>query len=427
MNGALLALAVGLLAGLAPALSVDRAWSVAAQDEVMRSAHHDYRVVTVVDGLVNPWSMTFLPGGDMLVTERPGRLRIVRNGVLLPDPVPGAPEVLAHLGQDRGLMEVAAHPEFASNRIVYLCYSKPLGDDEDSFRQRAITAVVRILGFRYLRPGSPTVHTDRRRPATMAVVRGTFENDRFTPVDEIFEAASRGAGQYGCKLAFDADGYLFLTVGDRDVYPSGDLAAHPAQDVSNHQGTIVRLHDDGRVPEDNPFVGQYGAQPEIWSYGHRNPQGLAVHPQTGAVWLTEHGPQGGDEVNVSEPGKNYGWPVIGYGVHYGGRAIHAGTHAEGMEQPLHVWVPSIAPSGLLFYTGDKFPEWQGSLFAGGLIGQRIDRLSVDGGRVVASETLLRGVGRVRDIRQGPDGFIYVAIESRQGDETPIVRLEPADR
>ena len=397
LHGALLALAAGLLAGLAPALSVDRAWSAAAQDEVMRSAHHDYRVVTVVDGLVNPWSMTFLPGGDMLVTERPGRLRIVRDGVLLPDPVPGVPEVVAQ-GQG-GLMEVAAHPEFASNRIVYISYSKPLGGDEDSFR----------------------------RPATTAVVRGTFENDRFTPVDEIFEAASRGAGQYGCKLAFDADGYLFLTVGDRDVYPSGDLAVHPAQDVSNHQGTIVRLHDDGRVPEDNPFVGQDGAQPEIWSYGHRNPQGLAVHPETGTVWLTEHGPQGGDEVNLSEPGKNYGWPVIGYGVNYrSGRAIHAATHAEGMEQPLHVWVPSIGTSGLLFYTGDKFPEWQGSLFAGGLSGQRIDRLSVDGGRVVASETLLRGVGRVRDIRQGPDGFIYVAIESRQGNETPIVRLEPAN-
>ena len=394
-NGAVLALAAGLFVGLAPALSIDRASSAAAQDDVMRSTHHDYRVVTVTDGLVNPWSMAFLPGGDLLVTERPGQLRIVRNGTLLPDPVPGVPEVVA-IGQG-GLMEVVVHPEFASNRMIYISYSKPIED-----------------------LGDP----DRRR-ATTAVVRGTFENDRFTPVDEVFEAVSRGAGHYGCKLAFDADGYLFLTVGDRQVPPRGDLAAHPAQDVSNHHGVIVRLHDDGRVPEDNPFVGQDGARPEIWSYGHRNPQGLAIHPETGAVWLTEHGPQGGDEVNLAEPGKNYGWPVIGYGVNYrSGTAIHAATHAEGMEQPLHVWVPSIGTSGLLFYTGDKFPEWQGSLFAGGLVGQRIDRLTVDGARVVASETLLRGLGRVRDIRQGPDGFIYVALDSH---ETQIVRLEPADR
>ena len=362
----------------------------------MRSVHHDYRVVTVADGLVNPWSMTFLPGGDVLVTERPGRLRIIRDGALLPDPVPGVPEVVA-VGQG-GLMEVAAHPDFASNRLVYISYSKQVEDGPE---------------------------TDRPQ-ATTAVVRGTFENDRFTPLDEVFEAVSRGAGHYGCKLAFDTDGYLYLTVGDRQIPPRGDLAVHPAQDVSNHHGVIVRLHDDGRVPADNPFVDQEGARPETWSYGHRNPQGLAVHPETGAVWLTEHGPQGGDEVNVSEPGKNYGWPVIGYGVNYrSGSAIHAATHAEGMEQPLHVWVPSIGTSGLMFYTGDKFPEWQGSLFAGGLAGERIDRLSVEGNRVVASETLLRGVGRVRDIRQGPDGFIYVAIESRQGNETPIVRLEPA--
>ena len=390
-------LAAGLLAGLAaPGWSVVLGANAAAQEDVMRSVHHDYRVVTVADGLVNPWSMAFLPGGDLLVTERPGRLRIIRDGALLPDPVPGVPEVVA-VGQG-GLMEVAAHPDFASNRLVYISYSKQVEDGPE---------------------------TDRPQ-ATTAVARGTFENDRFTPVDEVFEAVSRGAGHYGCKLAFDADGYLYLTVGDRQIPPSGDLAAHPAQDVSNHHGVIVRIHDDGRVPADNPFVDQEGARPETWSYGHRNPQGLAVHPETGTVWLTEHGPQGGDEVNVSEPGKNYGWPVIGYGVNYrSGSAIHAATHAKGMEQPLHVWVPSIGTSGLMFYTGDKFPEWQGSLFAGGLAGQRIDRLTVEGNRVVASETLLRGVGRVRDIRQGPDGFIYVAIESRQGNETPIVRLEPA--
>ena len=361
-----------------------------AQSDIMRTAYHDYRVVTVADGFVNPWSIAFLPDGDMLVTERPGRLRIIRGGLLLPDPVPGTPEVLAQ-GQG-GLLDVVPHPDFASNRMIYLSYSKPIGD-----------------GTR----------------GTTAVVRGTFENDRFTLVDEIFEAVSRGAGHYGCRLAFDADGYLFLSIGDRQAPPQGDLAAHPAQDISNHHGVIVRLNDDGTVPDDNPFVGQEGARPEIWSYGHRNAQGLAIHPETGAVWLTEHGPQGGDEVNVSTPGSNYGWPVIGYGVNYrSGRAIHDATHGEGMEQPVHIWVPSIGASGLSFYNGGAFPEWSGNLFAGGLALERVDRLTVEDGQVVASETILRGMGRVRDVREGPDGFLYVALDSRQGGETPIVRLEP---
>ena len=365
---------------------------VAAQQDLQRTALHDYRVVTVAGGLAVPWSIAFLPEGDILVTEREGRLRIIRDGMLLPDPVPGIPEVVAR-GQG-GLMDVVAHPGFATNRMIYLSYSKPRPD----------------LG----------------RMGTTAVIRGTFENDRFTLVDEVFEAVSRGNSHYGCRLAFDADGHLFLSVGDRQVPPRGDLAAHPAQDLSNHHGVIVRLHDDGSVPRDNPFVDREGARPEIWSYGHRNPQGLAIHPESGAVWLTEHGPRGGDEVNVATAGANYGWPVIGYGVNYrGGTAIHASTHAEGMEQPTHFWVPSIGVSGLTFYTGDRFPRWRGNLFAGGLSGQRVDRLTIEDGRVVASETILRGMGRVRDVREGPDGYIYVALEARGGGETPIVRLEPA--
>ena len=364
---------------------------VSAQSGPVRTALHDFRVVPVADGFEVPWSIAFLPGGDILVTERAGRLRIVRDRKLLPDPVPGMPEVVAR-GQG-GLMDVVPHPDFASNRMIYVSYSKPRED----------------LG----------------RAGTTAVIRGTFENDRFTLVDEIFEAVSQGGGHYGCRLAFDADGYLYLSVGDRMASPTGDLAAHPAQDISNHHGVIVRLHDDGSVPKDNPFVGRAGAMPEIWSYGHRNPQGLAIHPETGAVWLTEHGPQGGDEVNVSTAGANYGWPVIGYGVNYGsGTAIHASTRAEGMEQPLHFWVPSIGVSGLAFYTGYKFPEWRGNLFAGGLSGQRVDRLVIEDGEVVASETILQGMGRVRDVREGPDGYIYVALSARDG-STPIVRLEPA--
>lgn len=367
---------------------------VAAQGTTHRTVYHDFRVVTVADSLVNPWSIAFLPGGDMLVTERPGRLRIVRNGRLLATPVAGVPEVFAR-GQG-GLLEVLPHPNFASNRLLYLSYAKPLGDS---------TA------------------------ATTAVIRGRFENDRLTNVEQIFEAQTRGApGHFGSRLAFDREGYLFITVGDRVVPPSGDLERHPAQDLSNHHGTINRIHDDGRVPADNPFVGREGARPEIWSYGHRNPQALAIHPQTGDVWATEHGPQGGDELNLIRKGLNYGWPVIGFGVNYRtGAAIHSGTMRAGMEQPAHVWVPSIGVSGMQIYTGEKFPEWKGSVLVGGLAGEQLVRLTLDGQRAELAEVLLRRIGRIRDVRQGPDGFIYLAIDNRQGGPTPIVRLEPVAR
>ena len=371
--------AAGLLAVALPACS-----------QVERTDEYDYQVVTVADGLQNPWGMVFLPDGDLLVTERPGRLRIIRNGQLLPDPVPGVPEVFAR-GQG-GLLDVELHPDFASNRMVYLSYSKPLADDE----------------------------------STTAVIRGRLENDRLTGVEEIFEANTRGNGHYGSRLAFDDEGYLFVTVGERQVPARGDLEAHPAQDISNHHGTVNRLHDDGRIPDDNPFVGRDGAEPSIWSYGHRNPQGLVIHPETGDIWITEHGPQGGDELNLIQPGLNYGWPVVGYGVNYGsGSAIHEATQREGMESPVHFWVPSIGTSGLLLYTGDVFPEWQGDLFAGGLSGEQIARLELDGREVAFEETVLHRRGRVRDIVQGPDGYIYVAIDDRQGGRTPIVRLEPA--
>ena len=376
-------IAVGLLGG-----------SPAEGQEVFKSAHHDFRVVTVADGLVNPWSMAWLPGGDMLITERPGRLRIVRHGTLLPDPVAGVPEVFAQ-GQG-GLFDVLPHPDFASNRLLYLSYARPKGEG-----------------------------------STTAVVRGRFENDRFTDIEEIFEATTEGRGHYGGRLAWDHDGFLFLTVGERQVPSTGDLEAHPAQDLSNHHGVTVRLHEDGRVPADNPFVGQAGARPEIWSYGHRNPQGLAVHPETGDVWLDEHGPQGGDELNLVQPGLNYGWPVIGYGVNYrSGSAIHAGTHREDIEPPTHFWIPSIATSGLMIYTGDRFPAWTGSFFVGGMAGQQLARLtpSVDRPqRIEQEETLTYGIGRVRDVRQGPDGYIYLAIEDRGGAPTAVVRLEPVPR
>lgn len=373
--------------GVAMGLAV--AGPVAAQD--FPSIHHDYRVVTVAEGLIHPWSIAFLPGGDMLVTERPGRLRVVREGRLLPDPVAGLPEVFAE-GQG-GLLDVAPHPDFANNRMLYISYSKPVEDG-----------------------------------STTAVIRGTFEGDRLTNVEEVFEADSRGRGHYGSRLAFDGEGYLYITVGDRQASPSGDLESHPAQDLSNHHGTINRIHADGRVPDDNPFVGQNEAEPSIWSYGHRNAQGLVIHPETGDVWANEHGPQGGDEVNLIRPGLNYGWPVVGYGVNYrSGSTIHEGTHREGLEAPAHVWVPSIATSGVMIYTGDAFPEWRGDMFVGGLGGQQLARLELDGQTIGFEETLVPGIARVRDVRQGPDGFIYLALDERQGAPTAIVRLEPVSR
>jgi glucose/arabinose dehydrogenase len=292
------------------------------------------------------------------------------------------------------LLDVVAHPGFGDNRWLYLSYSKPLADGE----------------------------------STTAVIRGRLENDRLQDVEELFEAQSRGRGHYGSRLAFDGKGHLFITVGDRQVTPEGDLEAHPAQGLSDHHGVVVRLNEDGSVPQDNPFVGQAGALPEIWSYGHRNAQGLLVDQASGQVWLTEHGPQGGDELNLIEAGANYGWPVIGFGVNYrSGSAIHGGTHRDGMAQPKKVWVPSIGVSGLAMYNGDAFPNWRGHLLAGGLSGQRVDLLEIEGQDIVREETLVRGIGRVRDVRVGPDGFVYIALDDRDGEESAIVRLEPVTR
>ncbi|MEN9508797.1 MAG: hypothetical protein RLZZ621_1360, partial [Gemmatimonadota bacterium] len=366
---------------------------IAAQaPATFKSALHDYRLVKVADGFVNPWGIAFLPGGDMLVTERPGRLRIVRKGQLLPTPVAGVPAVVAS-GQG-GLLDVVVHPNFAQNRYVYLTYSKP------------------VTGG-----------------ATTALYRATLQNDALVDGKDLFVAETKGRpGHFGSRIAFDGKGHLFMSVGERQIAPEGDLTKHPAQDLSNHHGKIIRLNEDGSVPSDNPFVNRAGAKPEIWSYGHRNPQGLLVHPTTGDVWETEHGPQGGDELNLIQPGKNYGWPVVGYGVNYGpGKAIHASTMGTGFENPKTFWVPSIATSGLIVYTGDKFPQWKGNVFAGGLAGQRVSRVTLTGQSAEQSENLVRNQGRVRDVRQGPDGFIYLAIDSQEGKPTPILRMEPVVR
>lgn len=388
------ALAVLAAAALAPA-SLHGQDASADGDDVHDSARHRFGVVPVAEGLEHPWSLAWLPGGDLLVTERPGRLRVVRDGVLDPEPVSGTPEVWAR-GQG-GLLEVLPHPDFESNRLVYLSFSKPGPDGE---------------------------------AATTAVVRGRLAPDggSLSDVEEIFEARAwvESPVHFGGRMIFDGEGHLFLSVGDRGDDPDL-LEEHAAQSLENHQGTILRLLEDGRVPDDNPFVGRDDALPEIWSYGHRNPQGLTLHPETGALWSNEHGPRGGDEVNVVRPGRNYGWPVASYGVNYDGSIYTLETDRPGMEPPIYTWVPSIATSGMTFYTGDRFPWWRGNAFVGGLGGQQLARLIVSGEDVVSEETLLAGeLGRIRDVRQGPDGHIYLAVEDRTGEPTPVVRLEPVE-
>lgn len=382
-----------------------------AADSVVKTALHDFKVEVVAEGLVHPFAMAFTPDGDLLVTERPARLRIIRQGALLAEPVAGLPEILA-LGrgataqdgrEQAGMRDVVLHPKYAENRLVYISYVKPGAG-----------------GF-----------------GNLAVARGRFERDRLSNVQEIFHANAPGNGtnrssMWGGRLAFDKQGYLYVTLGDRQWPAVGDLARHPAQDLALHNGTTVRLHDDGRVPSDNPFVGRSGVLPEIYTYGHRNAQGMAVHPVAGDVWQNEHGPQGGDELNLIRPGLNYGWPLVGFGVNYTtGKAIHEGTLKEGMEPPVHVWVPSIGVSGMLFYTGDRFPGWRGDMLVASLGGQRLIRLRLDGRRVVGEETLLQGIGRLRDVQQGPDGLIYVAVDGNargfDGAPTPIVRLVPVER
>lgn len=341
------------------------------------------RVVPVVGGLAAPWSMAFLPNGDMLVTEKVGRLRIVRNGKLDPQPIAGVPQVLAM--QQGGLMEVVPHPRFADNQFIYLTYSKA-----------------------------------GERGHTTALARARFDGRALTGLADLFVAdawSSGGALHFGSKLAFARDGTLFMSVGERNDRTR-------AQDTSHHAGKILRLRDDGTVPADNPFVGRAGFRPEIYSYGHRNPQGLAVHPETGQLWETEHGPQGGDELNLIQPGRNYGWPIVTYGREYSGDLITNETFRAGMEPPVTVWVPSIALSGMVFYTGDRLPGWKGDLFVGGLAGFQLHRVVFASGGPRGREPLLTELKlRIRDVRQGPDGLLYLATDANPNGA--ILRIESA--
>jgi glucose/arabinose dehydrogenase len=342
-----------------------------------------FTVTTITDGLEHPWSMAFLPDGRMLVTERPGRLRLVENGRLDPVPVTGLPAIRQH-GQG-GLLDVVLHPDYESNGWIYFSYA---GADASG------------------------IGTE--------VGRGRLKAHRIVDWQLLFNMQPKsGAGHhFGSRLVFDRDGYLFITLGERGE-------RFRAQDLDDHAGSVIRLHDDGRIPADNPFVDRPGARPEIYSYGHRNVQGAALHPVTGELWTHEHGPQGGDELNIIRRGRNYGWPVITYGKEYGtGFDIGEGTHKKGMEQPLYYWVPSIAPSGMAFYTGDRFPDWQGNLFIGSLKFQLLVRLTLDGRKVIDEQRLLQGkLGRIRDVRSGPDGYLYLLTDADNG---KLVRLEPLD-
>lgn len=355
----------------------------AAAMVALPSAALDLKAVTVTRGLQNPWGLAFLPDGRLLVTERPGRMRIVERDGTLGAPLAGLPPVVA--GGQGGLLDVVIDPRFADNRLVYWSYSEPAADGN----------------------GNST-----------AVARGRLDGNRLADVQVIFRQQPKVASShhFGSRLVFARDGRLFVTLGDR--FSRMD----DAQTLDNHHGKVVRIEPDGKVPADNPFVGRAGALPEIWSYGHRNIQGAAIHPVTGALWTNEHGPQGGDELNLTEAGKNHGWPVITYGRNYGlGTRIGEGTERADVVAPLRHWVPtSIAPSGMAFVTGDRYPGWQGSVLIGALRAQALVRLTLDGNRVTGEERLLTNLNaRIRDVRQGPDGWIYVLTDSSDGS---IVRL-----
>jgi len=378
-----------LLSSYTPAQEGGRASPpLPALPQTFETAVQRIRVSAIATGLANPWSLAFLPGGDMLVTERPGRLRIVRNGVLATEPIAGVPAVRSTaLG---GLLEVALHPRFAENQFVYLTYTKP----------------------------------GEQNLTTTALARGRFNGSALVDVREIFVANtwSASATNFGGRIAFDKQGLLYLTVGERQEQDR-------AQKPEDHGGKVLRLRDDGTVPPDNPFVNRQGYRPEIYSLGHRSPQGLAMHPETGAIWENEHGPLGGDELNIVLPGRNYGWPLVTFGMNYDGTKISDSTWRADLEPPFMYWVPSIAISGLAFYTGDKFPTWKGNAFVGSMFEGRtrgtghLQRITFEQGRPIQREPMLVDLHqRIREVRQGPDGLLYLLTDENPG---VILKVEPA--
>ena len=350
----------------------------ASKERQIDSKQGPIKVQRVAKGLKQPWGLAFLPDGRMLVTERPGRLRIVTKDGALSEPLKGVPEVVAR-GQG-GLLDVALDPAFAENGLVYLSYSEP-GEG-----------------------GAGT-----------AVARGKLGDGSLDDVEVVFRQKPKvhGGNHFGSRLAFSPDGKLFVTLGDRFKFD-------PAQDLASHIGKIVRINPDGSVPDDNPFVGQEGKLPEIWSYGHRNAQGAAIHPETGKLWESEFGPLGGDELNIPEAGKNYGWPVVSWGKHYDGTDIPDPTERPEFADAIYHWNPVISPSGIAFYTGDAIPAWKGNLLIAGLSSEAIVRLELDGEKVAGEERIAMGT-RIRDVAQGPDGAVYALTD--EGGE--ILKLTPA--
>jgi len=328
-----------------------------------------FYVDTLAERLENPWGLEFLPDGRILICERPGRLRIFENGRLSPRPVEGMPAIWAH-GQG-GLLDVVMHPDYENNGWLYIAYSA-IGQGNNG---------------------------------NLAISRARLDGNRLVDLEKIFHGQpfTNTRFHFGTRMVFDDEGYLFFAIGDRGQ-------PNFAQSLNNHNGKILRINDDGSVPEDNPFVNQAGALPEIWAYGSRNIQGMAIHPVSREIWSHEHGPKGGDEINIVQKGVNYAWPRATFGVNYNGTVITEHTTWEGTSDPLHVWTPSIAPCGMDFVTSDKYPQWKNNVLIGALAGQHIHRLELNGDEVVRSEKLLQGFARFRQVRQGPDGYIYVLTE-----------------
>jgi len=360
------------------------------------------RVTVVTKDLERPWGMAFLPNGDMLVTERPGRLRVIRDGVLDPTPIAGLPAVRAAV--IGGLLDIALHPDFAENRLIYFAYSKP--DTEEPILSTLAVARARWDG------GSALANVED------VFVADSWYSSRIAGSNDRCCGQGPADGSFGSRIVFDADGFLYITSGDRNW-------GEKAQDPSSHLGKIVRIHDDGAIPEDNPFVGREGYKLDLYTIGHRNPLGLTIHPQTGELWSTEFGPRGGDELNRIEAGKNYGWILVTEGTHYNEEpAVLGKNSAPGMEDPVLFWVPSINPGNLVFYDGDRFPAWRGDMVMAAMSRSLLRASFDDAGNPVGQERMLTELGqRLRDVRQGPDGLIYLLTDETAG---AMLRIEPAN-